>query len=147
MCWNAHRSLCQTLADEERWQQGAEAAAHWLAIDEVDEAALRWQLQFLAAQGQITAARQAYAAFQKILGMNGALSRMQQPRLWLRSWRIGNVKGWRMLIFPPLPPSHSADTQSVDAPRQLWGEAPDVPKLYGREEHCRNWSVVTHACC
>ncbi len=64
---DAHRSLCQTLADEKLWPEGAEAAAHWLTIDEVDEEAVRWQLQFLAAKGQITAARQAYAAFRKIL--------------------------------------------------------------------------------
>jgi len=64
---DAHRNLCQALAEEKLWSKGAEAAAHWLAIDEVDEEALRWQLQFLAANGQITAARQGYAAFQSIL--------------------------------------------------------------------------------
>ncbi len=64
----AHRNLCQALADDKLWPEGAEAAAHWLTIDEVDEEAVRWQLQFLAAKGQITAARQAYAAFQRILG-------------------------------------------------------------------------------
>ena len=64
---NTHRSVCQTLADQELWAEGAEAAAHWLTIDEVDEEAVRWQLQFLAAQGQITAARQAYAAFRNVL--------------------------------------------------------------------------------
>ena len=64
---DAHRSLCQTLADEKRWSMGAEAAAHWQAIDELDEEAIRWQLQFLAAQGQIAAARQAYTAFRNIL--------------------------------------------------------------------------------
>ena len=64
---DAHRRLCQALADEELWQEGAEAAAHWLALDELDEEAVRWRLQFLAANGQITAARQAYALFQKNL--------------------------------------------------------------------------------
>ena len=64
---DAHRRLCQTLADEELWQEGAEAAAHWLALDELDEEAVRWRLQYLAASGQITAARQAYALFQKNL--------------------------------------------------------------------------------
>jgi DNA-binding SARP family transcriptional activator len=64
---DAHRSLCQVLADEKRFQEGAEAASHWLSIDELDEGALRWQLKFLTANGQITAARQAYAAFQKTL--------------------------------------------------------------------------------
>ncbi|MBW7883683.1 MAG: tetratricopeptide repeat protein, partial [Caldilineaceae bacterium] len=64
---DAHRGLCQTLADKELWAAGAEAAAHWLTIDELNEEALRWQIQFLAAQGQITAARQTYAAFRNIL--------------------------------------------------------------------------------
>lgn len=61
------RSLCRSLADKRLWSAGAEAAAHWLTIDEVDEEAVRWQLQFLAAQRQITAARQAYAAFRNTL--------------------------------------------------------------------------------
>ncbi|MBE0669446.1 MAG: hypothetical protein IH588_02560, partial [Anaerolineales bacterium] len=38
---DAHRSLCQTLADKKYWSEGAEVAAHWLAIDELDEEALR----------------------------------------------------------------------------------------------------------
>ena len=63
----AHRSLCRTLADKKLWPAGAEASAHWLTVDEVDEEAVRWHLQFLAAQGQITAARQAYAAFRNTL--------------------------------------------------------------------------------
>ena len=128
----AHRSLCQTLADEERWALGAEAAAHWLTIDETDEAALRWQLQFLAAQGQITAARQAYAAFQKILEDEWGLepeAATQALAEELEDWS----EGMENVDLPSLPPSHFADTQSVDAPCQLWGEAPDVPKLYGRE--------------
>lgn len=29
---DAYRSLCQALADDKLWQEGAEAAAHWLAI-------------------------------------------------------------------------------------------------------------------
>lgn len=64
---DAHRSLCQSLADDKLWQEGAEAAAHWLTIDDLDEEAFRWQLQFLAAKGQISAARQAYTVFQKNL--------------------------------------------------------------------------------
>jgi hypothetical protein len=64
---DALRSLCQTLAAEKRWQEGAEAAAHWLWIDNLDEEALRWCLQFLAASGQVPAAMQAFAAYRELL--------------------------------------------------------------------------------
>jgi DNA-binding SARP family transcriptional activator/tetratricopeptide (TPR) repeat protein len=64
---DAHRSLCQTLAADKRWQDGAEAAAHWLLIDNLDEEALRWQLQFLAATGQVSAALRAFAAYRQRL--------------------------------------------------------------------------------
>ena len=129
---NTHRNLCQTLADEERWPEGAEVAAHWLAINAVDEEALRRQLQFLAAQGQITAARQAYAAFQTILEDEWGLepeAATQALAQELEDWS----EGMENVDLRSLPPSHSADTQSVDAPRQPWSEAPEVPKLYGRE--------------
>jgi DNA-binding SARP family transcriptional activator len=64
---DALRGLCQTLASEKLWQEGAEAAAHWLFIDNLDEEALRWRMQFLAANGQATSALQAYEAYRQIL--------------------------------------------------------------------------------
>ena len=64
---DAYHKLCQALANDRLWGEGAQAAASWLAVDELDETAVRLLLQFLAANGQITAARQAYAAFQKNL--------------------------------------------------------------------------------
>lgn len=64
---NAHHDLCRTLVDKHLWRDGAETAAHWLSIDPLDEEALRWQLQFLSASGQASAALKAYEAFRKIL--------------------------------------------------------------------------------
>jgi DNA-binding SARP family transcriptional activator/tetratricopeptide (TPR) repeat protein len=64
---DAHRSLCQSLVADKRWQDGAEAAANWLSIDNLDEGALRWRLQFLAATGQLPAAMQAFAAYRQLL--------------------------------------------------------------------------------
>ncbi len=64
---DAFHRLCQTLASEKRWQEGVEAAAHWLTIDNLDEQAVRWRLQFLAANGQVTAAMQAFEAYQQTL--------------------------------------------------------------------------------
>ena len=43
---DAHHALCQSLADQHRWQEGGETAAHWLSIDPLDEEAIRWQMQF-----------------------------------------------------------------------------------------------------
>jgi DNA-binding SARP family transcriptional activator/Tfp pilus assembly protein PilF len=60
---NAHNWLCQKLAVEARWQQGAEVAAHWLAVDELEEVAVRWLMQFLAAAGQTAAALSEYERF------------------------------------------------------------------------------------
>ena len=125
------RSLCQTLADDERWALGAEAAAHWLAID----AGMKRPSPAATVPGRPgadQAARQAYAAFQKILGDEWGLepdAATQALAEELEDWN----GGMENVNLPSLPPSHSADTQSVDAPRQLWSEAPDVPKLYGRE--------------
>ena len=64
---NAHHTVCQTLADQHLWFEGAETATHWLSIDPLDEEALRWQLQFLTTSGQTSAALKAYEAFKKNL--------------------------------------------------------------------------------
>ncbi|MFZ0543865.1 MAG: tetratricopeptide repeat protein [Candidatus Promineifilaceae bacterium] len=57
---DAHRHLCQSYATKQKWQQGLETAAHWLVVDDLDEEALRWRMQFLAATGQITVAMAEY---------------------------------------------------------------------------------------
>ncbi len=64
---DAHARLCLTLASEKRWQEGADVAARWLRIDNLDEEALRWRLQFLAANGQLTTALQIYEDFRQLL--------------------------------------------------------------------------------
>jgi DNA-binding SARP family transcriptional activator/Tfp pilus assembly protein PilF len=64
---DAHRNLCQALADQHLWLEGSETATHWLSIDPLDEEAVRWQLQFLAASGQVSSALKAYDGFKKHL--------------------------------------------------------------------------------
>ena len=64
---DAHHALCQSLADQHRWQEGGETAAHWLSIDPLDEEAIRWQMQFMGASGQASAALKAYEAYKNTL--------------------------------------------------------------------------------
>ena len=45
----AHRSLCQHSARVGKWQAGAEAAVHWLQVNDLDEEADRWLMNFHAA--------------------------------------------------------------------------------------------------
>ncbi len=57
---DGYQRLCAAYADQGLWSQGIETARRWLAIDELDEAALRKLLSFLAASGQAGAALQQY---------------------------------------------------------------------------------------
>ena len=64
---DSHQALCQFLADQHRWQEGGEVAAHWLSIDPLDEEAIRWQMQFMGASGQASTALKAYEAYKNTL--------------------------------------------------------------------------------
>ncbi|MCB8944436.1 MAG: tetratricopeptide repeat protein [Ardenticatenaceae bacterium] len=56
----AYRQLCDTYAEQEDWVRGVTAAQRWLLLDELNETALPYLLQFLAATGQIEVALQQY---------------------------------------------------------------------------------------
>lgn len=62
---DAHRWLCQNLAENQQWERAVEAAVHWLTLDQFDEEALRWLMQFRAASGQIAIALTEYEQFQE----------------------------------------------------------------------------------
>ncbi len=64
---DAYAGLCRSLATENHWRDGEAAAAAWMAIDQLDEEALRWRMQFLAASGQLTAIRDVYQSFRRTL--------------------------------------------------------------------------------
>jgi DNA-binding SARP family transcriptional activator len=63
----AYRRLCQTHAEANEWAKGVDATRRWLALEPLDEEAHRWLIQMLAANGQITAAFQAYEKCCQIL--------------------------------------------------------------------------------
>jgi DNA-binding SARP family transcriptional activator len=62
---DAHRWLCQTLAAEGKWEEGLATAVHWLKVDNWDEEALRWLMQFRAAAGQTAVALTEYEQFRE----------------------------------------------------------------------------------
>ena len=47
----AHCSLCQHSARVEKWRAGSEVAIHWLQVNDLDEEANRWLMNFHAAVG------------------------------------------------------------------------------------------------
>ncbi len=56
----AFRQLCTLYQEQSEWVKGIALAQRWLALDELDEEALRHLLQLLAASGQIDIALQQY---------------------------------------------------------------------------------------
>ena len=64
---NRHHYLCQKYAAQQAWQQGVAVAQRWLSLDGLDEDAYRWLMQCLAANGQTTAALQAYQTCRQTL--------------------------------------------------------------------------------
>lgn len=60
---NAYRRLCQDFAAAKDWQQGVIAATQWVAVDQLDEEAILWLMQFLAADGHAAAALREYEQF------------------------------------------------------------------------------------
>ncbi|MCA9963545.1 MAG: tetratricopeptide repeat protein [Anaerolineales bacterium] len=56
----AFRQLCLLYQEQSDWVKGVALAQRWLAIDDLDEEALRHLLQLLAASGQIDLALQQY---------------------------------------------------------------------------------------
>lgn len=56
----AYQQLCVAYADEEAWEMGAAAAQRWLALEPLNEMALRQLMQNLALSGQVSAALQQY---------------------------------------------------------------------------------------
>ena len=56
----AYQRLCTFYATQQMWLKGVATAQRWLALDTLDEEALRQVMQFLAASGQVSVAIQQY---------------------------------------------------------------------------------------
>lgn len=63
----AFRQLCTEYQEQQDWVKGISLAQRWLALDELDEEALRHLLQLLAGSGQLDAALQQYELSQQRL--------------------------------------------------------------------------------
>ena len=57
---DAYRRLCETYETEQKWEQGQDAVRRWLAIDDLDEEAHRWMMQFLTNNGKLDLALRHY---------------------------------------------------------------------------------------
>ena len=57
---HAYHRLCQGYNEQQLWLEGISAAQRWLALDDLNETAYRWLIQFLADNGQVAAARKQY---------------------------------------------------------------------------------------
>jgi tetratricopeptide (TPR) repeat protein len=57
---SAYQRLCATYEDAEAWEMGSAAAQRWLALEPLNETALRHLMQNLARSGQVTVALQQY---------------------------------------------------------------------------------------
>ena len=62
-----YNTVCKQSAEKADWQQGIRTARRWLAADEINETALRWLMQFLAANGEPDAAMQTFEQGRKRL--------------------------------------------------------------------------------
>lgn len=57
---HAYHRLCQAYSEQKLWLEGIGAAQRWLALDDLNETAHRWLIQFWAGDGQLTVAQQQY---------------------------------------------------------------------------------------
>ncbi|MCA9959931.1 MAG: hypothetical protein KC443_12895, partial [Anaerolineales bacterium] len=57
---HAYHRLCQAYDEQQMWLEGISAAQRWLTLDDLNEPAYRWLIQFLAENGQWAAAQQQY---------------------------------------------------------------------------------------
>ena len=64
----ANRQVCFAYTEQQAWDKGVAAAKRWLALDALDEEALRYLMQMQAADEQIEAALQQYGLTRQRLG-------------------------------------------------------------------------------
>ena len=57
---DAYHRLCTAYEAAQTWEAGISAARRWLTLDDLHEPTHRWLMRFLAANGQVAAARQQY---------------------------------------------------------------------------------------
>lgn len=65
--WDGYRRICAAYSEQEAWDKGVETARRWVLLDELDEEVQRQLIQFLVADGQISAAVKQFEACRQIL--------------------------------------------------------------------------------
>ncbi|MFZ0548159.1 MAG: BTAD domain-containing putative transcriptional regulator, partial [Candidatus Promineifilaceae bacterium] len=78
---SAYQKLCAAYEDEEAWEMGAAAAQRWLALEPLNETALRALMQNLARSGQVTAALQQYERSREYLWQELAVAPEESTQL------------------------------------------------------------------
>ena len=115
---DAHHRLCQSLAEGHRWQEGGEVAAHWLSIDPLDEEAIRWQMQFMGANGQASAALKAYEAYKATLQINLGIE-PEEITQTLASELQASVGNFEAITFPAPATLAGLDPNELQGPGPL----------------------------
>lgn len=122
--WSAYRQVCATYREQKAWARGIDTARRWLALDDLDEEPRRHLMQFLMADGQLSAAREQFELCRRhlweALGVEPESETLDLYR------RIGASSG----------------SEPVMGQIRDWGEAPDVPALFDREaelEQLSHW--------
>ena len=118
----AYRQICITHSEQSAWAQGIAAAQAWLALDELDEEALRHLLQFLAASGQIEVALQQYESSRRRLWNDLAVEPAPQTvqlaqRLQALKEKKGSGLSWSAIVGAQMErPSPGQLAESGDLP-------------------------------
>jgi DNA-binding SARP family transcriptional activator/Tfp pilus assembly protein PilF len=89
----AYRRVCMAYAGQEAWPRGIDAAQRWLALDALDEQALRHLLKLLAASGQVALALQQYESSRRRLW--DELGVEPEPETARLARRLTQLKGQR----------------------------------------------------
>ncbi|MCB0029178.1 MAG: tetratricopeptide repeat protein [Anaerolineales bacterium] len=115
----AFRQLCGQYQAQNDWVKGVTVAQRWLALDELDEEALRQLLQLLAASGQINVALQQYEVSRQRLWEELGVEPMDETRQLVTQIEAfkethGGGVAWNTVVGLPTRPSASDELPEPD---------------------------------
>lgn len=119
--WDGYRRLCKSYGEEGLWPQGIAATRRWLLLDRLDEEVHRHLLRFLAADGQVMAAKQHYLYCRRLLW--DELGVEPEP---------ATVDLYEQLQAADRHLRDPAEHPLVIGSHQYWGEAPSTEQFFGR---------------
>ncbi|MCB8979887.1 MAG: tetratricopeptide repeat protein [Ardenticatenaceae bacterium] len=115
----AFRQLCDEYRAQNDWVKGVAIAQRWLALDELDEEALRHLLQLLAASGQINVALQQYSVSRQRLWQELGVEPMDETRqliVQIETFKEthGGGVAWNTVVGLPTRPPASDELPEPD---------------------------------